>query len=161
MEIRNNSVGNSGSDQIDLTRTNRDALRERVSAPPTNPRAPAADGASVTSATHLGVARDRQAQAKSLHKRIHGARERFAASVHKRIEGARERFAAGQVKTDEVSVSSSAQELAETAIAPRPQDVDAAVRTQRVSDLKLQHEQGKLDVDSMVAEAAYRMLGGE
>ena len=28
MEIRNNGVGNVGSDQIDLTRTNRDVLRE-------------------------------------------------------------------------------------------------------------------------------------
>lgn len=161
MEIRNNGVGNSGPEQIDLTRTNRDVLRERVKSAPVNPRTTAADGAAAKNSTHLGVARDRQAQAESLHKRIHGARERFAASVHKRIEGARDRFAAEQVKTDEVSVSSSAQELSETTIAQRPQDVDAAARTQHVNDLKLQHEQGKLDVDGMVAEAAYRMLGGE
>ena len=160
MEIRNNGVGNGGSDQIDLTRTNRDVLRERVKAAPVNPRTTAADGVGAKQ-SHLGVARDRQAQAESLHKRIHGARERFAASVHKRIEGARDRYAADQVKTDEVSVSTGAQELSETTIAQRPQDVDAAARTQRVNDLKLQHEQGKLDVDGMVAEAAYRMLGGE
>ncbi len=160
MEIRNNGVGKSGSDQIDLTRTNRDALRERVNAPPTNPRPATADSAAA-SPSDVGTHRDRLAQAESLHKRIHGARERFAKSVHKRIAGARERFAAEQVKKDEVSVSSRAQELADTTIAQRPQDVDAAARTQRVNDLRSQHEQGKLDVESMVAEAAYRMLGGK
>jgi anti-sigma28 factor (negative regulator of flagellin synthesis) len=98
-------------------------------------------------------------EVKSLHKRIHGARERAAESVHKRIKSARESYADSHSDADSVTLSTGAQKLSDTRIEPRPADSDE--RAQRVGELKQQVQDGKLDVNALVAETAYRMLSGE
>ena len=186
MEIRNNRVGGSGADGIDLTRANRDAIRDRAPNPPAPPKAAQAEQAASTSGKRLPRAREEVAKAESVHKRIANARDRFESvktrvanardrfesdhervqdarvrfeSVHKRIQGARARN--GLDTPDQVTLSSNAQELADTAITPSLKDVDVAMRTKHVHELKAQYGSGQLDVESLVAESAYRMLSGE
>ena len=151
MQIRNDSAGD-GSSRIDITRANRDAIRQRNPTPPEpekpvnhNPLQPLGEG---VRADFI---------AKSLHKRIHGARERAAESVHKRIKTARD--ADGKSDADSVTLSTSGQQLSDTRIEPAPVGIDA--RAQRVDQLKQQVQNGQLDVDGLVAETAYRMLGGQ
>lgn len=144
MEIRNNNTPNAGPSKIDLTKVNRDSIHERIPSPPVQPpQTPTGDSELPGS------------------KRIKRAREEFAAaqSVHKRIEAARKRHAAGQ--PDQLSVSSGAQVLADTAIRAGSTQSDAATRATQVSELKAMYSAGTLDVSSLVAESAYRMLSGE
>jgi anti-sigma28 factor (negative regulator of flagellin synthesis) len=81
-------------------------------------------------------------------KRIKNARAIF--SVAKRVHEARERYQETQA-TDTLSVSPEAADMVNS----------KADRTRRVEELKAQHESGRLDVNSMVAEAAYRMLSSD
>lgn len=167
MEIRNNSVSGGAQERIDLTRANRDAIRKTIVPEPKSPGLPRELH---TDETRKRVHNHRENLA--MHERVQGARER-----HDRVQGARDRIEAKQIfqerakharevlaargAQDSVEVSPEAQQLADTAVTARPADVDSAVRAQRVSDLKSQYEGGKLDVENLVAETAYRMLGGE
>lgn len=161
MEIRNNSVGSNGPDQIDLTKANRESIRERAPSPPDVPKQKtASDEFTPVNPKRIKNARADFIRDASVLKRVADARDRYA-SVHKRVADARDRFAKQAATPDLISFSNSAQELSETAIAPRPNDVNVASRAQRVSDLKAQYQGGQLDVESLVAETAYRMLGGE
>jgi len=153
MEIRNNSVSGGGAERIDLTRANRDAIRKTV-AP--EPQAPGLPRELHTDETRKRISNHRDA----MHDRIGGARERYEAKeiFRQRVKHAREVVAA-RGNTDSIEVSSQARELAD--VAPAPSDVDSSARAKRVSELKSQYESGKLDVEHLVAETAYRMLGGE
>ena len=158
MEIRNNSVSGGGAERIDLTRTNRDAIR-KTTVP--EPKAPGLPLKYQTDETRKRIHNHREGMEKLQH-RIEGARGRVEANqaFHQRVKHAREVVAA-RGTADSLEVSSQAQELVETTLTPRPSEVDGATRAKRVSDLKSQYESGKLDVENLVAEAAYRMLGGE
>lgn len=155
MEIRNNSVSGGGAERIDLTRANRDAIRKTV-LPET--KASGLPRELHTEETRKRISNHREA----MHERIGGARERFEAKeiFRQRVQHAREVVAARGAQ-DSVEVSSQAQELADTAMTQRSSEVDSAARAKRVSELKSQYEGGKLDVENLVAETAYRMLGGE
>ena len=156
MEIRVDSTGSSGSNRIDITKANRDAIREQNPSPPKpEPVKPLSLGDGNAS-KRIATARDRFDEARSVHVRIEGARDRFdaAVSVHKRIEGARTRT--DGTPEDQVSLSMNSQALADTG----PRVIDEKARALRVTDLKSQYKSGQLDVGSLVAQTAYRMLGG-
>jgi anti-sigma28 factor (negative regulator of flagellin synthesis) len=137
MEIRNNASGNNP--RIDFTQSIRKSISDSAPVEPAKSKQPAA-------AADLPVNP----------KRIKNARAAFHAeqSVLKRVRDARDRYEKEHAN-DNVSVSAEAQELARAAAAP------AADRSARVSELKVEHASGRLDVNGMVAEAAYRMLSGE
>jgi hypothetical protein len=158
MEIRNNSSTGGASERIDLTRANRDALSKTL-ATDVKPKKQGLPDELRTDATRVRVKNYRE----GMHERISNARDRFEArdAFRARVKNAREGLAARNAATDSVELSGPAQELADTAITARPSSVDSSTRAQRISELKTQHEAGKLDVQGLVAEAAYRMLGGE
>lgn len=180
MEIRNDSASGVGSNRIDLTKSNRDSIREQNPPPPELKSA--ADPA--REAKRVAAARDRfetQAEVnKHVLKRVHDARAEFSAqkrvkearaeysaskrvneartefSVAKRVQIARKDFGANPPE-DKVTLSTGAQELSDAKLPVH----DAAAREQRVSELKELHQRGQLDTQSLVAEAAFRMLSGE
>jgi anti-sigma28 factor (negative regulator of flagellin synthesis) len=179
MEIRNDSSSDGAAKRIDITKTNREAIR-RLNPSPASPDKLAADDSASNNAKRIADARaeasvhkrvkDARAEASvlkrvadaraeaSVLKRVKGARAE--ASVEKRVQAARKDFA-NPAPEDQVTLSSSAKELSDTQISPRASDADTAARTKRVEELKAQYQGGQLDVGSLVAEAAYRMLGGE
>ncbi len=160
MEIRNNSTGADGTARIDFTQANCESIRARNPLPPT-PEPIKGTPSGGTPGKRIADARDIAAAAASVHKRISTARDASAAaaSVHKRIEGARSRVDTGASK-DTVTVSTNAQSLADAVVTLPASDATDSARAQRVSELKAQFRGGHLDVGSLVAETAYRMLGG-
>ena len=183
MEIRSNSASNDGPFPIDLTKANRAAIREASPMPP-KPSPVKSDDSASSDQKRVASARERFAAAASVHKRVHGARAE--ASENKRVHAARVEAAAGKrvhaaraeesegnrvqdararfkvaAPEDQVTLSTGAQELADTTVATHPAEVNDTARAQRVSELKARHDSGKLDLESLVAETAYRMLGGE
>ncbi|MEO6708491.1 MAG: hypothetical protein ABI054_11785 [Planctomycetota bacterium] len=159
MEIRNNSAADGGAKRIDITKANRDAIREK------NPSPPKIDADSDDNdgnrAKRVKDARARfeaasqqkevaQARAEFSHdKRVKAARTEF--QVHERVAEARGRLAT-KVAEDTLTLSSSS---------PVQSSEVASGREKRVSELKAQYDSGRLDVESLVAETAYRMLSGE
>lgn len=79
-------------------------------------------------------------------------------SEQKRVREARDRFEATQAG-DKMTVSPQAQELADTAIRPAASEI--VDRAARVAELKSQFESGRLNVDGLIAETAYRMLSSD
>ncbi|HUR27268.1 MAG TPA: flagellar biosynthesis anti-sigma factor FlgM [Planctomycetota bacterium] len=168
MEIRNDKASGVGSNRIDLTKANREAIREQNPSPP-EPQT--VQDAASNDAKRVAAARDRfEAQSevnKHVLKRVHDARAQFSVekrvrearaeySVAKRVQLARKEFSA-HAPEDKLTLSSGAKQLTDAV----PSIQDASVRAQRVSELKELHQNGQLDVQSLVAEAAFRMLSAE
>lgn len=152
MEIKSNQSGNVNNERIDFTRANREAIRQNL--PAETKSSPAQDG---TTSKRIKNAREEAVARETHYRRMSNMRDHFRAS-----EAAHEKRAQMRASdTDSIDVSRSAQELAETTLTPRATDVDSADRAKRVSELKAQFEKGTLNVESLVAETAYRMLGGE
>ncbi|HTF89348.1 MAG TPA: hypothetical protein VK843_13130 [Planctomycetota bacterium] len=158
MEIRNNSAADGGAKRIDITKANREAIRDKNPSPPKvdvdalndGNRAKRVKDARARFAAAAHQKEVAQARGEFSHdKRVKSARNEF--HVEKRVAEARARLQLKSNSEDTLTLSSSPAQSSEV----------ASGREKRVIELKAQYGSGKLDVESLVAETAFRMLSGE
>jgi anti-sigma28 factor (negative regulator of flagellin synthesis) len=171
MDIRRNDSSQPNPLRYDLTRPNRESIKERqpLDQPVKTDANPSLDPE--TLAKHVRAARDAYRDQRQV--RIANARAEYtertaprrAQQVFERRETYRAELkeraqnAAGAQSSDSLDISGDAKQLVDRALSIAG-EADTS-RAERLSEIKARFEQGRLSTDELIARAAHRMLGGE